>query len=145
MENNEYKVSYWVPGALKNAKENLIFKDINQRLTLIEEKVFKKVKRIRGTEAQRFLIHYHLDLIKPIQEMGILSQNQKALLLSVMIDCDKDNAEKFLAELGKKERPKLHTETNYRFLVEVFETLGMEEKAKEADRILNEILNRKGK
>jgi hypothetical protein len=89
MEQEKHKVPYYIPGAFKNMQQNEIFQDIDQRLSLIEEKVFKKVKRLRATEAQKFLILYHLGLIAPIRQLPI-SQNKKDLLVSVMLDINED-------------------------------------------------------
>src|SRR5438309_11509731 len=97
--------------------------DIDQRLKLLEEKVFKKAKRLRATEAQRFLIDYHLGLIAPIQQLPT-SQNQKDILVSIRYDIDPDNARKFLAQTNSKNKPLLHTISNYTFLVNFFEQVG---------------------
>src|SRR5687767_14972575 len=76
---------------------------LEQRIQILEEKVFKKVQRIRATEAQKFLLAYYSGALKQIIELNI-SQNSKDLLVSVMLDIDPDNARKYLSELGKKNK-----------------------------------------
>jgi hypothetical protein len=111
---------------------------INQRLAVLEESVFKKVKRVRATEAQRFLILYHLGLIEHIKKLTI-SQNQKDLLVGIILDIDPNNAKKFLVETSKKVRPLLKTISNYTFLSEFFEKNGHKKLASEAEKILIEL------
>jgi hypothetical protein len=111
---------------------------LNQRITVLEEAVFKKVKRLKATEAQRFLILHHLGLTKPLRDLEI-SQNQKDLLVSVLLDIDPNNAKKFLVETSKKDRPLLETISNYLFLSEFFEKVKLEKHHIEAERILNRL------
>lgn len=108
---------------------------LNQRITVLEEAVFKKVKRLRATEAQRFLVLYHLGLVEPIKKLEI-SQNQKDILISVLLDIDPTNAKKFLAETAKKDRPLLETISNYTFLSSLFEKIKNDKLYTETERIL---------
>ena len=116
--------------------------EMENRIAVLEEHVFKRPKRLRGTEAQRFLITLYLGQLDKIIQSSI-SEKQKSLTVSVMLDIDPDNARKFLAELGKKEKYRLHTESNYTFLVQFFTDNGHKEPAEEADRILIAIQNAK--
>lgn len=111
---------------------------LNQRITVLEETVFKKVKRLRATEAQRFLVMYHLGLVEPIKKLEI-SQNQKDILISVLLDIDPNNAKKFLAETAKKDRPLLETISNYTFLSSLFEKVKNDKLYTETERILNRL------
>ena len=115
---------------------------IDQRVKLLEEAVFKKLKRFRGTEAQRFLILYHLGIVEQIRKMD-LSQNLRDLLVSVMLDIDIHNSKKFLSESAKKERPLLNTVSNYTFLLDFFEKLGVEKNTSEVEKILNILKEKK--
>ncbi len=108
---------------------------IEQRITVIEETIFKKVKRLRATEGQRFLIFFHLGLIKTINELPV-SQNQKDLLVSLMLDIDPNNSKKFLSESAKKERPLLNTIANYTFLSDFFDKEGYNEIFNKVEKIL---------
>ena len=83
---NIRKPEYRLSPFFKHERENEIFQDVDQRLTLLEEATFKKLKRIRGTEAQRFLLHYYIGTIKIIQEMADLSQNEKDSFVSLLLD-----------------------------------------------------------
>lgn len=114
---------------------------LNDRIKVLEEKAFKKLKRLRATEAQRFLIFFHLGLLNPIKENAGLLQHQKDTLISVILDIDPDNAKKFLLETGKKIKPLLRTKSNYTFLVNFFETLGCKQTANEVHKILLKINN----
>jgi hypothetical protein len=109
---------------------------LETRISVLEEQIFKKVKRLRATESQRFLIIYHLGLIPEIQKLDI-SQNQKDLIVSVMLDIDKDNAKKYLAETAKKKKPLLDTISNYSFLVDFFEKTGLTKISITVERKLN--------
>lgn len=113
-------------------------KKLEQRVTLIEESVFRKVKRLRATEAQRFLILYHMKMIDPILDF-CESQNQKDKFLSVLIDIDPVNAKKFLIETSRKDRPLLETISNYTFLSEFFSQKGYEKIALAVDKKLSSI------
>src|SRR5512138_2897779 len=89
---------------------------IRQRLDLLEEAVFKKPKRLRATRSQRVLILKHLGLLEKIDELN-LQQNQKASLISMLLDADPDNIEKDLSQVHKKDS-RLISEQNFTFLEE---------------------------
>ncbi|OLY94406.1 hypothetical protein SAMN05444008_1015 [Cnuella takakiae] len=141
MDSIKYQVGSW----LKNREQNAVNSDIDQRLTLLEEKVFKKLKGLRATDAQRFLLFHYMKGLEPIIQRSDISQNQKDLLVSLIINIDQDNAKKFLAELGKKVKPKLETETNYNFLVQQFASLGLSDLEAKAEIILTKIRAEKEK
>ncbi|RYG14912.1 MAG: hypothetical protein EOO07_16490 [Chitinophagaceae bacterium] len=118
---------------------------LTQRVELLEEKIFKKVKRNRATEAQRFLLYHLSGSINHIIQNSEYSQKQKALLVSLMLDIDPENARKFISELAKKEKPLLNTESNYTYLVDVFQREGFKGLEEKAEKTLLEILSKKGK
>jgi len=111
---------------------------LDQRISVLEETVFKKVKRLRATEAQRFLVLYHLGLVELIKKLEI-SQNQKDVLVSVLLDIDPHNAKKFLSETAKKNRPLLETISNYTFVSSLFEKIKNDKLNIETERILNRL------
>lgn len=125
--------------------ENILFNEFNrknwfktlQRIEVIEEKVFKKTKRIASTKAQRVLLLKELGLLEKVDELN-LSQNHKALLLSVLLDADPENVEKDLAQIHKKDS-RLQTEQNFQFLVTLFEKVGLGKHEKQAEKMLVKI------
>jgi hypothetical protein len=52
------------------AMTNREWEDLLRRVSILEENVFKKVKRLRATEAQRFLIALHMGHIDRIKEQS---------------------------------------------------------------------------
>jgi hypothetical protein len=120
---------------------------INQlynRIDSLEESRCKAKQRTRATEAQRFLIAFYLGQLDTIiQEPN--SQKQKHITISIMLDIDVDNARLFLSEIPKKEKKRLHTISNYTFLVQFFKDNDYEKQQQEADRILTQLLNQKEK
>jgi len=129
---------------IHNLHQRLRITGLENRIAILEEHVLKAPKRLRATEAQRFLIAFYLGQFNKIMEYTI-SQKQKGITLSVMLDIDPDNARKFLAEIPKKEKTLLHTESNYTFLVQFFIDNGYKELQEEADHILIAIQNAKDK
>jgi hypothetical protein len=119
--------------------------DIVQRVAILEDQYLKKPKRLRATKAQKILILKHMGLLEKIDEIA-MSQNKKALLLSVLLDADRDNVETDLSHVHLKESP-LRNEPNYAFLVEFFEKINekqisgqtFDKQIKECDGIYREI------
>src|SRR5215469_15226238 len=106
--------------------------NLDERVKKLEEHVFKKVKRLTGTKSQKLLLFKDLGLLDKINELN-LSQKKKAMLLSVLIDEDKDNIEDDLSQIFLKDS-KLQNESNYKFLVKLYEDLGLEKFAKTSER-----------
>jgi hypothetical protein len=114
----------------------LALHDIDERLKELEEKTFKTVKRLKATKAQRTLILKHLGLLDLIEQLDI-SKNNKALLLSVIIDADPD-VEKDMNNIAKKS-PDILSKYNYEFLVKLFDQVGLEKQAGECEKLLTKI------
>ena len=93
---------------------------LSQRVEVLEEKIFRKVNRVRATEAQRFLLYYYDGGIDKVLQDSTTFQKNKNLFLSVMLDIDPDNAGKFLSQITRKAKPLLDTESNYSFLVDFY-------------------------
>jgi hypothetical protein len=134
----EHQSKYEIGGIRQLGHENNILFDIDQRLSLIEEKVFKKLKRLKATEAQRFLILFHLGLFTPVPSLDI-QQQHKDLIISVLLDIDPSNAKKYIIELSSDNKPKLRTITNYTFLINFFKKVELYTLSDKMEEILTEI------
>jgi hypothetical protein len=110
---------------------------LEERVKKLEEKVFKKLKRTSATKSQKVLLYKELGLLDIIDELD-LSQNKKALLISVLIEGDPDNIEEDLRTV-RRPNSDLKTAFNYRFLREFYDDLGLNKQASNAQKVLNKI------
>jgi hypothetical protein len=122
------------------AREAILY-TLEDRIKRLENKVFPKLKRRQPTKGQKILIMYHLGLIEPIKQLDVLQKN-KALLVSAMIDEDPENIEKDLAKIGRKDSA-LRSMYNYKFLVDFFKDLKMEQQMKDCEMELRKISSEK--
>lgn len=120
-----------------NPTTSLIYAELETRVRKLEEKVFKKLKRTSATKSQKVLLYKELGLLDKIDELN-LSQNKKALLMSVLIEGDPDNIEEDLRTVRRSDSD-LKSTYNYRFLREFYDDLGLNKHASNAQKILNKI------
>lgn len=114
---------------------------IEQRLAVLEERAFKKDKVPKATKAQKILLMKYTGILDAISNLN-LSQNKKALLVSTLLDLNADNVEKDLSQIGTK-KSALDTESNYNFLTDFFEVIGLEKEAKATGKELIKLRQQK--
>jgi hypothetical protein len=114
--------------------------DIDERLNNIEKKVFK-TSRVPTTLAQQILILHKLGLLDKIKKMD-MSNNQKAKLLSILLNGDIDNTEHYLSHSEDNDAV-VHTATNYKFLTKLFKEVELSDLEKKADNELTKLLKEK--
>ena len=110
---------------------------LTQRVSDLEDKVFKTGKKILTTKSQQMLLLHHLGILEKMNELN-LSNKKKAVLLGALTNSDIDNIEKDLGKILLPDSP-LKLPANYKFLVNILNKVGLKQHAKEADLILDEI------
>jgi hypothetical protein len=108
-----------------------------ERIKRLEEKVFKKKKRPDTSRGQQILLMKQLGCLDPILQMEI-TQEKKALLLSIILNADYDNIYDDLVHLNEPINT-LTLERNYEFLISTYKEIGLKKLEEEADKKLDEI------
>jgi hypothetical protein len=108
-----------------------------ERLKRIEEKLFKNKKRPGTSRGQQMLLMKQLGCLDPILQLEI-SQEKKALLLSIILNADHDNIYNDLVHLNEPVNT-LNIERNYQFLINTYKEIGLKKLEEEADAKLDEI------
>ena len=117
---------------------------VNERLSELEKKVSKKVRKTISTRAQQMLLLQQMGFFENPYFKSIASTKRKAKLLAVLLNASSDNIEGDLSSMNLKNSP-LKTVKNYELLIHTFEQAGLKDLAELADRELNSIINEKDK
>lgn len=115
---------------------------IEDRLSKIEEKVFK-LKRTPTNLSQQMLLLHELGILKEFKKLN-LSDLKLAQLLSVILNADKDNIRKSLSTINTKDS-KLKTSINYAFALQTFEDLGLEDLTTKVNNEYNKLKDQEDK
>jgi hypothetical protein len=110
------------------AKYNLSL--IEDRLQKLEDKVFK-TGRSPSNLSQQMLLLDELGLLTPLKKLN-LSDSKLAILLSALLNADKDNIRRDLSIINKKDS-KLKSTVNYAFLQSIYSNAGLEDLKKAAE------------
>ncbi len=118
-------------------QERFYHQMIEERLTRLEEKVFKTARKDTTTVKQQILILHHLGILEKLNEFNI-TRDKKAKLLSVLLNGSFDNIRGYLTEINKK-KSELKNEFNYDFLYKLFKDSGLKKQEHEVEKILEEL------
>lgn len=128
-----------------NETDMLIYK-LMERIKVLEDAKDKKSKKENTTRSQQMLILKHCGLLEPIDNITIegkkMQKQQKAKLLSVLLNTGADNIESDLTYI-LYDNHKLRTEKDYLFLVKTFKEIGLKDQEKQAEIILQKIMDDK--
>lgn len=127
-------------GRLKDSHLNEFLYDIDQRLNELEFKSSKNGKKPEVSRAEKMLLMHHLGLLDKLRELNI-SNVKIAKLIQLLINASPDNIEGDLSDLNNP-KSALKNEKNYSFLVKAFKDIGLNEKQKNAEAILDKIKNK---
>ena len=115
--------------------------EILERLTDLEEKVFKKNSRLELTLNQKMLLLKHSGLLEHVQKVfkNVKDKSNMNSFLSFLLDEDRDNIKKALLVIhyDDPEKSVLERARNYEVLVKVFKESGIVE----MESFCNERLN----
>lgn len=115
-------------GSINNKERNII-----RRLEALEEKVFKKTKRKPLVLAQKVILLKYIGLIDNVNSLN-LTQTNRALLLSTLLDTNSDNVEKALNKLSDKDAD-LFSIRNLEEVMFLLDELKMESQYKEVHKL----------
>jgi hypothetical protein len=111
--------------------------DIDQRLELLENRLFKTERKSSTTRSQQMLLLLHLGVLDKLNEFNI-SNKKKAKLLSVLLNASQDNIEGDLSAIYKKDSY-LRSSINYEVVSKTFKDAGIKELAEDTDKILDQL------
>ncbi len=115
--------------------------DIHERLTELEDRVFKTARKQTTTRSQQILILKDLGIMNIINELNI-SVKKKAYLLSVLLNASADNIKDDLSNMYKPTYKHNNIENN-EFLLKVYKEAGLKELAEKTDIQLDKLRSKK--
>lgn len=125
-------------------KERLLAKEkeVDTKLKELEELIKTEQEKEKVTKAQKMLLLEFLGVLDIINSLDI-QQGDKMKLLGYIINAHEKNIEKDFNGRGFHLDSPLSKLVNYNFLVKIFNDLGMKEQEDQAQRLLNQIKNKK--
>ena len=101
---------------IKDSRLRIVLDLIEERFRDLEKISNKKRKKpFSPNRPQKFLLLYHLKMLEPLITNRDLTTDQKARLLSIILDEDYDNLHGNISAYGRTDTP-LNIEGNYKFL-----------------------------
>jgi DNA-binding helix-hairpin-helix protein with protein kinase domain len=126
-----------------NMREREWKDEVGRRLSELEHRVFRTARKSDTTKAQQILLFNELGLLDVIYKLDTTNKN-KAKLLSILLNCSEDNVKKDVASINKKDSS-LKNSFNYKFLVETFKQVGLNDLKKSAETELDRLLRKEEK
>ena len=128
---------------IKDNRLRIVLDLIEERFRDIEKITNKKRKKpFVANRPQKFLLLYHLKMLGPLITNQDLTTDQKARLLSIILDEDYDNLHGNISGYDRTDTP-LNIEGNYKFLLDVFKHYQVDKLANEMDEHLHSIISAK--
>lgn len=115
--------------------------DIHERLSELENRVFKTARKEITTRSQQILMLIDLGLMDKINELN-LSLKKKAYLLSVLLNANSDNVKDTLTNMYKTTNIN-QTIKNREYLLKVYKEAGLKELADNTDNQLDMLRSKK--
>jgi hypothetical protein len=114
---------------------------LTERVKDLEEKVFKRGKKINTTRGQQVLLLKDLGLLDTINNLK-LTKEKKAKLLSVLLNADYDNIYDDLVHIDEP-KSGLKIKDNYQFLIKTYDQVGLVNLKEHSEKKLYEIIKLK--
>jgi hypothetical protein len=146
MENKKEQKQLKYPTGTFSVKQPLLdraLKDIDERLSEIETRVFKTERKTLTTRAQQMLLLQHLGVLELLSGFNI-SNKKKAKLLSVLLNASEANIEDDLSAIHKK-TSYLRSSNNYRVVTKTFKDAGLKQLFEQTDIILDTVTREENK
>ena len=124
---------------MMNITDIMIHK-LTERVKDLEEKVNNKSKRNVTTRSQQMLLLKHCGIIGLIIDLDIQKQ-QKAKLLSILLNADETNIEDDLSHI-LEDIPEKRSKKDIEFLLKTFDETGLKDKKKEIEAIYEKVLRK---
>lgn len=115
----------------------LEFRRLEAKIKKLEESTYKNNSKDTVNLPQQLLILKHLNLLDTLTNLK-LSREQKAIILSKLLNRSFDNIRHLLSKINSK-RSKIITDDNYTVLYRIFKKAGLKQKTLEIENILEEI------